>query len=71
MFRPCWVIFREKLAVVVTLGCTIQLSSTVQCRSVLLLTKKLFVHLLVLMFFVQCERVYWICSSQNSDLWNP
>jgi hypothetical protein len=25
MFQPCWVIFREKLSVVVTLGCTIQL----------------------------------------------
>jgi hypothetical protein len=29
MFRPCWVIFREKLSVVVTLGCTIQLSEDV------------------------------------------
>jgi hypothetical protein len=29
MFRPCWVIFREKLSVVVTLGCTIQLSENV------------------------------------------
>jgi hypothetical protein len=29
MFRPCWVIFREKLSVVVTLGCTIQLSDNV------------------------------------------
>jgi hypothetical protein len=29
MFRPCWVIFREKLPVVVTLGCTIQLSDNV------------------------------------------
>jgi hypothetical protein len=35
MFRPCWVIFREKFSVVVILGCTIQLSEnvllTVQC----------------------------------------
>jgi hypothetical protein len=30
MFRPSWVIFREKLSVVVTLGCTIQLSENVQ-----------------------------------------
>jgi hypothetical protein len=29
MFRPCWVIFREKLSVVVTLGCTIQLNENV------------------------------------------
>jgi hypothetical protein len=29
MFRPCWVIFREKLSVVITLGCTIQLSDNV------------------------------------------
>jgi hypothetical protein len=29
MFRHCWVIFREKLSVVVTLGCTIQLSENV------------------------------------------
>jgi hypothetical protein len=29
MFRPCWVIFREKLSVVVTVGCTIQLSENV------------------------------------------
>jgi hypothetical protein len=29
MFRPHWVIFREKLSVVVTLGCTIQLSENV------------------------------------------
>jgi hypothetical protein len=29
MFRPCWVILREKLAVVVTLGCTIQLNENV------------------------------------------
>jgi hypothetical protein len=29
MFRPCWVIFREILSVVVTLGCTIQLSENV------------------------------------------
>jgi hypothetical protein len=29
MFRPCWVIFREKLSVVVTLGCTIQLTENV------------------------------------------
>jgi hypothetical protein len=29
MFRPCWAIFREKLSVVVTLGCTIQLSENV------------------------------------------
>jgi hypothetical protein len=29
MFRPCWVIFREKLSVVVTLGRTIQLSENV------------------------------------------
>jgi hypothetical protein len=29
MFRPCWVIFREKPSVVVTLGCTIQLSENV------------------------------------------
>jgi hypothetical protein len=35
MFRPCWVIFREKLYFVVTLGCNIELSenvlSTVHC----------------------------------------
>jgi hypothetical protein len=30
MFRPCWVIFREKLSVVVTLVCTLQLSDTIQ-----------------------------------------
>jgi hypothetical protein len=29
MFRHCWVIFREKLSVVVTVGCTIQLSENV------------------------------------------
>jgi hypothetical protein len=29
MFRPCWVILREKLSVVVTLGCTIELSENV------------------------------------------
>jgi hypothetical protein len=29
MFRPCWVILREKLSVVVTVGCTIQLSENV------------------------------------------
>jgi hypothetical protein len=29
MFRSCWVIFREKFSVVVTLGCTIQLSENV------------------------------------------
>jgi hypothetical protein len=29
MFRPCWVIFRLRLSVVVTLGCTIQLSENV------------------------------------------
>jgi hypothetical protein len=29
MFRPCWVIFREKLYVVVTLCCTIHLSENV------------------------------------------
>jgi hypothetical protein len=29
MFRPCWVIFREKLSAVVTLGCTIQFSENV------------------------------------------
>jgi hypothetical protein len=29
MFRPCWVIFREKPSVVVTVGCTIQLSENV------------------------------------------
>jgi hypothetical protein len=29
MFRPCWVIFREKLSVVFTLGFTIQLSENV------------------------------------------
>jgi hypothetical protein len=29
MFRPCWVIFREKPSVVVTLGCTIQLGENV------------------------------------------
>jgi hypothetical protein len=29
MFRPCWVIFREKPSVVVTLGFTIQLSENV------------------------------------------
>jgi glycerol-3-phosphate acyltransferase PlsY len=29
MFRPCWVIFREKPSVAVTLGCTIQLSENV------------------------------------------
>jgi hypothetical protein len=29
MFRRCWVIFREKLSVVVTLGYTIQLSENV------------------------------------------
>jgi hypothetical protein len=29
MFRPRWVIFREKFSVVVTLGCTIQLSENV------------------------------------------
>jgi hypothetical protein len=29
MFRPCWVIFREKLSIVVTLGCTIQLNENV------------------------------------------
>jgi hypothetical protein len=29
MFRPCWFIFREKLSVLVTLGCTIQLSENV------------------------------------------
>jgi hypothetical protein len=38
MFRPCWVIFREKPSVVVTLGCTIQLSEnvllTVHCAAV-------------------------------------
>jgi hypothetical protein len=28
MFRPCWVIFREKFPVV-TLGCTVQLSENV------------------------------------------
>jgi hypothetical protein len=32
MFRPCWVILREKLAVVVTLGCTIQLSENVHSQ---------------------------------------
>jgi hypothetical protein len=35
MFRPCWVIFREKLSVVVITGSTIQLSEnmllTVYC----------------------------------------
>jgi hypothetical protein len=29
MFRPCWVIFREKPSFVVILGCTIQLSENV------------------------------------------
>jgi hypothetical protein len=29
MFRPCWVIFMEKLSVVVTLGSTVQLSENV------------------------------------------
>jgi hypothetical protein len=29
MFRPCWVIFREKLSVVFTLDCTIQFSENV------------------------------------------
>jgi hypothetical protein len=29
MFRPCWVIFREKLSAVVTLGCNIQLGENV------------------------------------------
>jgi hypothetical protein len=29
IFRPCWVIFREKPSVIVTLGCTIQLSENV------------------------------------------
>jgi hypothetical protein len=37
MFRPCWVIFGEKLSVVVTLGCTIQLREnmllTVHCTA--------------------------------------
>jgi hypothetical protein len=34
MFRPCWVIFREKLSVVVTLGCTIQFSQYTQFSTV-------------------------------------
>jgi hypothetical protein len=29
MFRPCWVIFREKPSIVVTLCCTIRLSKNV------------------------------------------
>jgi hypothetical protein len=29
MFRPCWVIFREKPSVVVALGCSVQLSENV------------------------------------------
>jgi hypothetical protein len=29
MFRHFWIIFREKLSAVVTLGCTIQLSENV------------------------------------------
>jgi hypothetical protein len=33
MLRPCWVIFREKPSVVVTLGCTIQLSENALRRA--------------------------------------
>jgi hypothetical protein len=56
MFRPCWVIFREKPSVIVTLCCTIQFSEivllTVHCAvhnqqllTIIIDEKKLFVHL--------------------------
>jgi hypothetical protein len=69
MFRPCWVIFREKPFVVVTLCCTIQFSEnvllTVHCAvyggvnsfvvgPTKIDEKKLFVHLLV--FKVFCSK---------------